>query len=96
MTEEQQNKLLRIESLTRVLLEKHAQLKEELLELQNEILKLNNELDVCHNQIVNLNLENASLKTATAVTYTKDEAIAEKERLKNLVRKIDKCINLLK
>ena len=96
MTEEQKNKLQKIEGLTRVLLENHSQLKEELSELRNELLKVNEDLDECHGEIARLQLENASLKSATAVSYTKDEAIAEKERLKNLVRKIDKCISLLK
>lgn len=96
MTENQQDKFVSLEAKVRVLIEKfeaevkkNEELNAKISEVESKLRDLTEERDKLQAQYDNL-------KLVKSLNFNEEQARAERDRLRLMVKKIDKCISLIK
>ena len=96
MTENQQDKFVSLESKVKVLIErfdaeveKNKELNAKISEIEMKLRDLTVEKDRLQSQYDNL-------KLVKSLNLNEEQAKAERDRLRLMVKKIDKCISLIK
>ena len=95
MTADQKQLLAVFETRVHQLISMYETLKEENRRLNGELSQKDNEICAAKEEIERLNLKYETLKIARVVSIRQDEITGAKERLSELVQKVDKCIALL-
>ena len=96
MTSEEEKTIRLLETRTRQLILKFAQLKEDNEELLEELVKKDSELEEVKKQNKLLQANYANLKMARMLEVGDKDIAEARQRVARLVRDVDKCIALLK
>lgn len=96
MTENQQDKFVSLEAKVRVLIEKFEAEVEKNKELNAKISEVEMKLHDLTVEKDKLQSEYDSLKLVKFLNLNEEQAKAERDRLRLMVKKIDKCISLIK
>lgn len=96
MTSEEEKTIRLLETRTRQLILKFAQLKEDNEELLEELVKKDSELEEVKKQNKLLQANYANLKMARMLEVSDNDIVEARQRVAKLVRDVDKCIALLK
>ncbi|MCR4994846.1 MAG: hypothetical protein K6A32_05635 [Bacteroidales bacterium] len=96
MNTEETKTIRLLETLTRQLILRFEQQKEENEELLNELVAKDNELRTLKQKCEDLEAEYKTLKMAKMLEVGDGDIAAARQRINHLVRDVDKCIALLK
>jgi predicted nucleic acid-binding Zn-ribbon protein len=95
MTEEEKLSIKQFEAKVRQLIVRFSVLEKENAALKEEISRKNNELQVLTSQIEQSRKDYDNLKLAKMINISDSELKGAKQRITNLVRDVNKCINML-
>ena len=90
-----QKDLKRFETKVRGLILKYQDLKKDVDAMQQEIVVKDLKIHELNEQLAQQQEDYQNLKTAKMMTLTDEDVAASRQRITNLVREVNKCINLL-
>ncbi len=96
MTENQQDKFVSLEAKVRVLIEKFEAEVKKNQELNAKISDAEAKLRDLTEEKDKLQAQYDNLKLVKSLNFNEEQAKAERDRLRLMVKKIDKCISLIK
>jgi hypothetical protein len=95
MTDEQLKLVANFEARVRQLMFLCDKLKKENMELKNQLSDSRKSYDLLSGEYRKLNVKYESLKMVRVISVKQDDFTVAKNRLSDLVRKVDECISLL-